>query len=149
MSWAASPQDYRVLVADDDRRCRDSLTTLLDSQGFRTLALAGGQPVLEVVRQQILERRVAPEQKSVDPSEEIHFLVLDYNMPDLSGIEVLRQLRDELSTVLPTIFVSGEVSRHLEHDVREVGGFALVRKPVVPASFRELVWQLVRDRLLQ
>jgi DNA-binding response OmpR family regulator len=75
----------------------------------------------------------------------IDFLVLDYNMPDLTGIEVLRRLRIRFSAPPPpAILVSGESSRELERSWLDAGGFALLPKPVVPDEFRREVRRLLR-----
>ncbi|MEE8141603.1 MAG: response regulator [Planctomycetota bacterium] len=143
-------QRYRVLVADDDDGCRDSMTSLLNGEGFETFSVTGGWPVLERVVQ--LGKTVeAGRTQSGGPAmaggPAIDFLVLDLNMPDLSGLEVLRRMRGVLHLFLPSILVTGEFSLELERSVREVGGFALVSKPVEPLHFRELVWELVENEL--
>lgn len=131
---AAAFADYRVLVADDDDRVRGSLASLLDGEGFSTLPVDCGSEVLRLVQAPRRETR-------------IDFLVLDYNMPDLTGVEVLRRMREQLGLILPSILVSGEASADLEETVLAVGGFALVSKPIQPASFRRLVWKLVKSEL--
>ena len=134
MAAASSLVDYRVLVADDDERVRGSLASLLDGEGFDTLPVNCGTEVLRLLQAPRSETR-------------IDFLVLDYNMPDLTGVEVLRRMREHLGLFLPSILVSGEFSDDLEQMVLEVGGFALVSKPIQPASFRRLVWKLVKSEL--
>ena len=131
---AAASVDYRVLVADDDERVRGSLESLLGGEGFSTLPVNCGFEVLRLVEAPRTEVR-------------IDFLVLDYNMPDLTGVEVLRRMREQLGLFLPTILVSGEFSDSLEQTVLEVGGFALVSKPIQPTLFRRLVWRLVKTEL--
>ena len=147
---------YRVLVADDDVGCRNSLISLLSLEGFKTFSVEGGRQVLERIDEL---RRALHETTREDSSERdglqrdlheqtIHFLVLDYNMPDLSGLEVLRKMRVELRITLPTILVTGEFTPDLERSVKAEGGFALVPKPVEPQPFRQLVWRLVKSRLM-
>ena len=71
------------------------------------------------------------------------FLVLDVHMPDLTGVEVLRRIRSEYRWSFPALFVSGEASVELKKDVEEVGGFALLPKPVEPDLFRSRIRDLV------
>jgi PAS domain S-box-containing protein len=68
----------RVLVADDNRDAADSTALLLQSQGFEVRVAYGGQEALQAA----LEYR---------PS----IAVLDLGMPDLSGEEVARRLRQQ------------------------------------------------------
>ncbi len=142
----AAARDYRVVVADDDPSSRASLAALLVNEGFRTLALDGGRPVLELLERGLVRRRRRGTARVV-LRERIDFLVLDYNMPDLNGLDVLRQLKRERGTLLPTIFVSGELTVELERAVLEVGAFGVAAKPIQPLRFRELVWSLVERHL--
>lgn len=136
-----------VLLADDDLCCRDSLAQLLAHEGFRILCAAGGLEALDVLRPQ---------------RAQVHLLVLDYEMPDLTGLQVLRVVREELRLTVPAIVVSGRadvlVSARTERpesegsgregSVRQGGGeFALAPKPIEPISFRQLVWHLLDPRL--
>ncbi len=70
-------------------------------------------------------------------------MVLDYNLPDISGIEVLKILRNSLRTSLPAILVSGELTEQIEASLRELGGFGALPKPLKPDRFRGLLRQLV------
>ncbi|MGE3966229.1 MAG: response regulator [Planctomycetota bacterium] len=137
---AARSRNLRVLVVDDDHRCRDSLGALLEHEGFDILSAGGGNQALDVLRQGVAPGPTFVPAQRVD----VHFLVLDYNMPDLTGLEVLRVIRSELQVVIPAILVSGECSPDLERSVRSEGVFALAEKPIEPVSFRELVRSLVK-----
>jgi CheY-like chemotaxis protein len=81
----------RILLVDDETSVRDSLYTLLESDGYRVLAASNGPDGLAIFRQ------------SIPP---IDLLVTDYNMPQMSGLELAREclrLRCELSV----LYVSG------------------------------------------
>ena len=67
-----------VLVVDDESEIRNSLRGVLNDEGLRVLEAGGGQEALELVR------RERPE-----------LVLLDVWMPDVDGIELLRQLRSE------------------------------------------------------
>ncbi len=147
---------YRVLVADDDAGCRDSMISLLTREGFRTLSVGGGRQAwqrivqlraLQKPRVRIIREGSRRRQRREMRVETIDFMVLDYNMPDLSGLEVLRRMHVELKLTLPSILVTGEFSQELERTVQAAGGFALVPKPVRLSDFRELVWELVVSQL--
>ena len=140
MSFSGSR--YRVLLADDDAGVRGSLAALLDRDGFMTAHASGGQEVL--TRLGNFQQKSDVGQVTVRPFD---FLVLDVHMPDLTGIEVLRRIRSEYRWRFPALFVSGEASVELKKDVEEVGGFALLPKPVEPDLFRSRIRDLVRTLL--
>jgi CheY-like chemotaxis protein len=86
-----SDMPSRILLVDDDNLLRDSLYTILESDGYEVLAASNGPDGLTIFRQ------------SARP---IGLLVTDYNMPQMSGLELAREclrLRRELSV----LYVSG------------------------------------------
>jgi len=81
----------RILLVDDESSVRDSLYTLLERGGYEVLAASNGPDGLNIFRQ---SRRP------------IDLLVTNYNMPQMSGLELAREclkLRCELSV----LYVSG------------------------------------------
>jgi DNA-binding response OmpR family regulator len=88
---AALPRERSVLVVDDDAELRTLLTSALAQAGFETLEAATGAAALECAS------RRRP-----------RLVVLDVRLPDLSGYEVCRELRDRLGASVPVLFVSGE-----------------------------------------
>lgn len=152
----AVSRQYRALVADDDASSRASLSALLGAEGFLTFALDGGRAVLEVLAHDpfwsVFVRGESPAPRPAASVERVDFLVLDYRMPDLDGLEVLRFLgrerrRHPLRATLPAILVTGEPSVELERSVYEAGAFGVATKPVQPLEFRALVWRLVERHL--
>jgi CheY-like chemotaxis protein len=138
---SGSSERVRVLVADDDERSLDSLVALLAGEGLSTEPFLGGLEAL--ARLGLIDPRARrPREERV--AARIDFLVLDYNMPDLSGIEVLRRIRSGFGMPLPAILVSGESNDELERLWLAAGGFALLPKPVVPDDFRLEVRRLLR-----
>ena len=54
---------------------------------------------------------------------------------DRSGIEAVRQLRDEMGFAVPAIIVSGDTGTHADREARKAG-LTLLPKPVVGATLR-------------
>ena len=78
-----------ILVADADQSCRKLITGLLRRIGFETTEATTGPETLELVT------RLRPS-----------LVLLDVNLPEASGYEVCRELRDEYGAEIPIIFVS-------------------------------------------
>lgn len=81
----------RVLLVDDDNSVRDSLYTVLENAGYEVLAASNGPDGLTIFRQ------------SVRP---VDLLVTDYNMPQMSGLELAREC-SRLFPDLRVLYVSG------------------------------------------
>jgi FixJ family two-component response regulator len=84
-----SPTTPTVVVVDDDISVRESLELLIQNEGW--------QPALFESAQEFLARL-----STVVPS----CLILDVNLPDLSGLDIQQRISDERSST-PIIFITG------------------------------------------
>lgn len=80
-----------ILVADADPSCRKLITGLLRRIGFETTVAKTGPETLELVH------RLRPA-----------LVLLEVNLPEVSGYEVCRELRDDFGDEISVIFLSGE-----------------------------------------
>ena len=80
-----------VLVVDDDAGLRAAVTAALESVGYRVEAAEDADDAM----------RLASANRPA-------LVVLDVNLPGVSGYEVCRRLREELEPPVPVIFLSGE-----------------------------------------
>jgi DNA-binding NarL/FixJ family response regulator len=85
-----SAADAPVLVIEDDTGMRTLISALLERRGYRVLEAAAGEEGLALVRQQ-------------PPS----LVLLDIELPGLSGYEVCRELRAEFGDRVAIVFISG------------------------------------------
>jgi len=94
----------RVLLVDDESSVRESLYTLLESDGYEVLAASNGPDALSIFRQS---------------NWPIELLVTDCNMPQMSGVQLARDC-SRLCNDLSVLYVSGSrPDEELEADLRE------------------------------
>ena len=80
----------RVMVVDDDRDVATLIRMYLEQEGFEVIQASGGRQALEIAKRERLDA-----------------ITLDLNMPDVSGFEVVRALKEDPKTKdVPVIFVS-------------------------------------------
>lgn len=91
----------KILVADDDPNMRLLLQKQLEHEGYDTITVAGGEAAIDTCR------RETPD-----------LLILDLMMPDVDGLEVCRQLRQDHN--LPIIMLTAKAS-----DTDKVVGLAV------------------------
>lgn len=115
-----------VLIADDDADICALVATILTRAGFRTSTVDGGVPALAAARR-----------------ERANLYVLDVRMPDMSGLDVCRELKADDATAGPVLLISAESS---QHDV--AAGYAAGCDDYLPKPFNST--ELIRrvDQLL-
>lgn len=70
--------------------------------------------------------------------QEIHLVLLDWNMPELSGLDFLKKIRAmEKYKALPVIMVTSEAARYNVIEALKHGATDYIIKPVNEKSFRE------------
>jgi DNA-binding response OmpR family regulator len=92
-----------ILIVDDDFATRQMLMRLLTLEGFRTLIARDGDEALECVREQ------KPD-----------LVLLDYNLPQRNGLEVLANLK-LLHDSLRFMLLTGSDEEGLEMRAKEAG----------------------------
>lgn len=109
----------RILLIDDDELIRDSFPELMGILGHKVVATAAnGQDGLHLLEEGL----------------ELDVVVLDHNMPGLSGIETLDRLQ-ALRPALPVVFCTG----HLEESVQDhLKGRRRVWTLLKPYSIRDI-----------
>ena len=86
-----------ILIVDDDPAFRQLVSELLERAGYTTLEAGSGEEALD------LARGDAP-----------RLVLLDVNLPGMSGYLVCNELRHTLGHQLPIIFLSGERTEPLD-----------------------------------
>ena len=103
-----------LLVVDDNEMNRDMLSRRLERKGYRVMTAADGLHALELVGQGSVE-----------------LVLLDIMMPGMTGIEVLRALREQASaSELPVIMVSAKGESEDVVQALELGANDYVTKPI-------------------
>ena len=134
----ASYQDIRgmvVLVVEDNRTARTILREMLCAFGCRTLEAASGSEGLDLL------------QKANSRGELVQFAFLDANLPDMSGFEVARMIRENESLravrliMLTSVGQRGDAAR-----AREAGISAYLTKPVKQSQLLDAIVTVLGHR---
>ena len=113
----------RVLVVDDNTRNRKLARDVLDAAGFDTLEAATGVEALELAAE-----------------HEPDVILLDLRLPDMNGVEVVRQLREGERTARIPVVAMSAISLREQSDWLETAGFAgSLDKPINVRAFPDQV----------
>ena len=122
---SSSPKEKVVLIVDDDDYVCEFLRFILEREGFKALEANDGEAALKIVR-----------------SKKIDLVLLDWMMPMLNGIDVLRWVRAhqnrELSST-PVLVLTTSSSRIDIEDAYANGANAYMAKPVKPTEFETVI----------
>jgi two-component system nitrogen regulation response regulator NtrX len=126
-------QRASVLIVDDESTIRESLRMTLEFEGYRIEEAGNGIEALRIVRERTPDA-----------------VLLDLRMPEMDGLETLRQLR-ERGYEMPVIVVSGHADVPTAVEATRQGAFDFFEKPLerdrVLLSIRNAVeaWRLRKD----
>jgi FixJ family two-component response regulator len=124
---AVPPNTPTVVVVDDDISVRESLELLIQSEGWQAALFESAQEFLEKL-------------PTVVPS----CLVLDVNLPDLSGLDIQQRISDEKSST-PIIFITGYGDIPTSVRAMKAGAAEFLTKPLDD----EMLIQAMRDAVLR
>jgi two-component system chemotaxis response regulator CheY len=112
----------RILVADDSRAMRQIVKRTLRQAGYTghdVVEAGDGETALALIREGAAE-----------------LVLCDWNMPGISGLEVLQRVRSEGVDVIFG-FVTSEVSPTMRERALAAGADFVITKPFTDASFVE------------
>src|SRR5437763_15449505 len=125
----------KILVVDDDAMSRKILAQLLASAGYAYSECEGGAQALQIIHAKL-------------PS----LLLLDFEMPELNGAEVLKRLRsdnDPAVAQIPVIMLTGHGSEESEVCCLQAGADDFVTKPINSAVLRARIETQLRLRSMR
>jgi two-component system, OmpR family, response regulator len=103
---AKATRTLRVLVADDDADTVATLLVLLRDEGYEVRGLSTGRHVIGAI---------------LDFAPDV--VILDINLPDLSGWEVARRIRERPGSQPLLIGISGEYKKGSDKVLARISGF--------------------------
>lgn len=101
-----------VSIVDDDESVRSAMSSLVRSVGYRVAVFASAEAFL-----------------ASPYLHETRFLILDVQMPGVSGLDLQDELRRRKHSI-PTIFITGFPEEHGRHRAEAGGAMGFFSKPV-------------------
>ena len=114
MVQASQSGRFKVLLANEQEGWHQTVRRLLEPQGVQTLSAHSGREALELIE-----------------STPVHVAVLDMQMPQLGGMQVVRMMREVRKGQAPAaILLANELSSHLLREALSMHVFSVLSKPV-------------------
>jgi CheY-like chemotaxis protein len=124
-----SPQKT-VLIVEDEADAAELFAEMMRVSGFRILKTSSSTPALSLIA-----------------TEKPDIIILDIMMPDISGLDILRQMRQDPALAdIPVVVVS---AKGMPADIRvgmEAGASTYLTKPVGFLELKEAVERALGDQ---
>jgi excisionase family DNA binding protein len=118
----------RVLIVDDDEGLRTFLRAALEADGCTVREAASAEEGLAALEEELPD-----------------LILLDVEMPQMNGLEMLRRVRERHGVeTIPVVLFSGKVEA--EEAAEEAGAQAFIGKPFDPAQLLASTRQILRAR---
>ena len=102
----------KILVADDDKTCRESMQKVLEREGHNVETAGNVDEALEALR-----------------NHSYDLVVCDYRMPGKTGLDLLVELKRRQASV-PVLMISAYADIAAEKDILQLGALELMKKPI-------------------
>jgi len=100
-----------ILLVDDDKQIGETLTKLFDPSEYRFYCITDGDQTIDMIG-----------------STGADLVLLDVNLPTVSGIDVLREIRSQ-NIEVPVIMISGFISTENAIKAMREGAYEYITKP--------------------
>ena len=120
-------KQHKILVIDDEKELCSLLKSYFEGEGYAVHFSYDGEDGLKQV-------------KSFDPS----IILLDIRMPGMSGLEVLKKIKELTSA--PVLCVSAMVDKEMVAECLKSGAFAYILKPVDLKGLNESIQTALKEQ---
>jgi len=114
-------RDKPILIVDDEKNIRLTLSTSLEALGVETDSAEDGKEALAKLRE-----------------KEFGLILLDIRMPGMDGMDVLQQVRESRPDIR-IIILTAYGTIELAVEAMKLGAVDFIQKPFVPEQIRERV----------
>ena len=126
----------KFLIVDDLQSMRWIIIKRLKEIGFTTFEEANdGDVALQKLK------------KAADRNEPYEFVISDWNMPNMKGVDLLRAVRsDEALRNVPFMMVTAETEQAQMNEAMDSGADAYAFKPFTPEQLKETLLGVLEKR---
>ena len=120
-------EGLRALVADDDTNTCLNVSTMLSKIGmWPEWTISGKEAVIRT-------------KYAVEQGDEFSVYIIDWLIPDMNGIEIVRQIRKVIGDSCPIIILTAYDWADIEEEARAAGVTAFCEKPLFLSELRKVL----------
>jgi len=117
-----------ILIVDDSESIREVVSFTLENEGYNVLVGVDGQDALKFF-----------------DGQEIELLITDLHMPNMDGIDLIKEVRKmDAYQRMPILFLTTESQAQKKQDAKDAGATGWIIKPFVPAKLIAAINKVIR-----
>lgn len=117
-----------ILIVDDSESIREVVNFALESEGYHVLIGTDGKDALKHLNGQTID-----------------LIITDLHMPEMNGIELIKQVRANSNYQrIPILFLTTESQTSKKIEAKEAGATGWIIKPFVPAKLIAAINKVIR-----
>jgi FixJ family two-component response regulator len=121
----------KVLVLDDERIVLESVSRILEEQGYLVETHQAAKSALEALR-----------------TDKFQLLITDLRIPDLDGLQVMKESK-RIDPDIPIVVLTAYASVDTAREALKSGAVDYVKKPFTPEQLIDLVQRVLASRVLE
>ncbi|MBO5094788.1 MAG: response regulator [Lachnospiraceae bacterium] len=116
---------WDVLVVDDNELLCTSAAANLEELGVHAEWTTDGGRAVELIKERYMQ------------GKEYHFILVDWKMPGMDGIETIRKIRGRMKKQVPIFLVSAYDLSDIEEKISDLSGVEFISKPLFKSTLFE------------
>ncbi len=121
--------NYTILIVDDSVVIRRMIKKILSPSGYRLLEAKNGEETFEIIQ-----------------SQKIDLILLDMEMPEMNGLEILKNIKqDENNFHLPIFIISSNLDIEIMRNAYKQGALDYFKKPFSPEELKLKIEQVMQQ----
>lgn len=121
----------RILSVDDDDSVTENIKNAMENTGVQVDTATNGKQAIEMI------------QCSLKEHNPYQIVLIDYNLPEMDGIEITKRIRKEISQDLLVLILKPDDSEDLEICTCEISLTSCLSKPFFLTNFRKKVSEIM------
>ena len=121
-------KEMKVMLIDDDRWIRDSLTSFFEGEGCRLLALETAEEGMKILKDQIYD-----------------IIIADYRLPGIDGLEFFKRIQDTQPNTMK-ILITAYKDQKVVSEATKIGIQGFIEKPFTSKTIEQTLSWLIEDQ---
>jgi two-component system response regulator ResD len=121
------PLHNKILIADDDNEMRETLSSMLEAEGYQVIKAENGQEAVEMSRKEL-------------PA----LIMMDIHMPVMDGLRACKEIKaDSVTKGIPVVMLTVEGSINEIQQAISYGAKTYITKPSSKAEILKVVKSII------